>query len=138
MRLAGVLLASCLLWLAPKAFSLSYNANYYAVYEAPAAGGSTVIYLVPKLSILIVASDIDIPIAFMPDIPSMSAILASNGTLGAFTYTNPRYTADNMALPSKYSVGYKSVYDSEGTLREQEADTNRYGQAVLDAYTAMR
>jgi len=107
MRLAKLLLASCWLWLAPKALASSYNANYYAVYEKPASGGSTVIYLVPKLSILIVASDVDIPIAFMPDIPSMSAILAANNTLGAFTVTSTHYTANDMAALGATASSYK-------------------------------
>jgi len=100
-----IALAALLLWLSPLSFALSYNANYYAVYEAPIAGGGSYIYIVPKLSILIVASDVDIPVAFMPKVPGIRAILAADGSLGAFTTVN--LTAKDMAAYNATLSSYK-------------------------------
>lgn len=115
MRLLQVVLATCLLCLSSQVFSFSYNSNYYAVYEAPASGGAKTLYIVPKLSILIVASDIDIPIAFMPDVPALTTLLASNGTLGAFTHINK--TANDMAVLGATASTYKLFggdFDGDG------------------------
>jgi len=100
-----IALAFCLFGFASRLFALSYNANYYAVYEAPASGGGAVIYIVPKLSILIVASDVDIPIAFMPKVPGIQALLASDGSLGNYTKVN--YTAKDMAALGATLSNYK-------------------------------
>lgn len=97
----------CLLWLSSPSFSAGFGADYYALYQKPGSGGSYTLYLVPKLSILIVASDVNIPIAFMPEVPSMNATLASNGTVGAFTLTSPRYTVNDMAALGATLSNYK-------------------------------
>jgi len=105
MRRFGVFIIGLLWCISSRLYAYDYIANYYAVYEAPASGGGVVVYIVPKLSILIVAGEIDTPIAFMPNLPGLSALLASNGTLGAFSPVN--YTARDMAALGATASGYK-------------------------------
>lgn len=107
MRLARIWLVSLLLWLSPQAFALSYESGYYAVYERPTSGG-TLIYIVPKRSILIVASDINIPIAFMPNVPSLWAIVGYDGKITSTGLSAANVTADYVAAigatPSSYRL----------------------------------
>jgi RHS repeat-associated protein len=91
-------------------FSLSYaldlNSTYYTVYEKPGPNGQTIIYIVPKKSVLILASEPIIPVMFMPNLPGFTAIIAADGSFGGLTQVN--YNADSMAgLGASLSTGYK-------------------------------
>lgn len=94
MRLMKVWLASCLLWASSHVLALDLSSGYYAVYEKVTGSGRT-LYIVPKLSILIVASEINIPIAFMPDVPGVTATIGSDGKFSVLSLNN--YTANDMA-----------------------------------------
>jgi len=95
--------------------AFDFGAAYYGVYEAPGSGNTTIVYIVPKNSFLIIAADVSIPIMFMPQTTGFSAILAPDGTLGAFQKVN--YNANTLpvgAIPSSYKL-HSGDFDGNGT-----------------------
>jgi|GEM_PF-7078313 len=83
--------------LVPCAQAAGLNSTNYVVYSKSGA-----LYIVPKKIVLIIFSDVDIPIAFTPAVPAFR-VETSTGALSAITLT-----ASNLKNDASYSlVGYK-------------------------------
>ena len=59
--------------------SWGFGSEYFAVYEKE-VGGVTTLYVVPKEMILIIHSDIAIPITYIPDTQGISVEINGNGS----------------------------------------------------------